>query len=236
MEQINGIHLPAGEDHLVMMIRDHSPVVAGRGTYQYHKYQELLRWADDRRRTFIDVGAHVGLWSRVACIDFDHVQAFEPVVEHRECFDLNLEGFANWTMHAIALGAEDKQLVELACYTPGSSGDTQVVEGEPQHGEAIPRGACAMVPLDSIAFENVDAIKLDCEGYELMVLQGARETLTRHRPALIIEQKTNHGHAERYGYEPGGACDFVVGLGLGYRVRKALQEDYFLSVDPEYLP
>ena len=97
MEQINDIYLPEGEDHLVMMIRDHSPIVAGRGTYQWHKYQELLRWGRERR-VFVDVGAHVGLWSRAACIDFDLVLAFEPVTAHRDCFELNLVDHYNGYM------------------------------------------------------------------------------------------------------------------------------------------
>jgi hypothetical protein len=34
---------------------------------------------------------------------------------------------------------------------------------------------------------RVDVLKIDVEGAELEVLRGAKDTLTRHRPVLIIE-------------------------------------------------
>jgi hypothetical protein len=35
----------------------------------------------------------------------------------------------------------------------------------------------------------VDYIKVDCEGYELPILTGARETILRNRPIIVVEQK-----------------------------------------------
>jgi hypothetical protein len=57
-----------------------------------------------------------------------------------------------------------------------------------------PAGRCQQVPtrpLDAIISEmgisRVDAVKIDVEGAELLVLKGARETLTRDRPFLLVE-------------------------------------------------
>ena len=44
--------------------------------------------------------------------------------------------------------------------------------------------------LDSYAFKQVRAIKVDVEGCEMEVLEGARETILRDRPALIVELLT----------------------------------------------
>ena len=41
--------------------------------------------------------------------------------------------------------------------------------------------------LKEAAVSRVDVIKIDVEGAEMLVLQGARETLARYRPALIVE-------------------------------------------------
>ncbi len=41
--------------------------------------------------------------------------------------------------------------------------------------------------LDSFAFTNVQFIKVDVEGSELEVLEGARETIIRDHPALLLE-------------------------------------------------
>jgi len=41
--------------------------------------------------------------------------------------------------------------------------------------------------LDSYAFEDVDIIKIDVEGYELLVLEGADQTIANNRPIVQIE-------------------------------------------------
>lgn len=47
------------------------------------------------------------------------------------------------------------------------------------------------IPLDSWCADRGDripgAIKIDVEGHELAVLQGARHTLAHHRPAFVVE-------------------------------------------------
>ena len=49
--------------------------------------------------------------------------------------------------------------------------------------------------LDSYAFTNVCVIKVDVEGSEMEVLEGARETILRDRPPLIVELLTG-AHAD----------------------------------------
>lgn len=44
-------------------------------------------------------------------------------------------------------------------------------------------------PLDSFAIENVDLIKVDVQGMEEHVLWGAKNTLTRYKPVVILEEK-----------------------------------------------
>ena len=43
------------------------------------------------------------------------------------------------------------------------------------------------VKLDDYSFNRVDLLKIDVEGFEIEVLQGAKITITRHRPKIIIE-------------------------------------------------
>ncbi|MFN3658800.1 MAG: FkbM family methyltransferase [Pseudolabrys sp.] len=44
------------------------------------------------------------------------------------------------------------------------------------------------IAIDALGLARLDLIKLDIEGMELEALQGARETIERCRPALLIEQ------------------------------------------------
>jgi hypothetical protein len=42
-------------------------------------------------------------------------------------------------------------------------------------------------PLDAYTLTNVDFIKIDVEGHELAVIDGAMETIRHNRPVLVIE-------------------------------------------------
>ena len=128
----------------------------------------------------VDIGAHVGLWAMNLVEVFDHVEAFEPVKLHRECFEKNVKG-ANLYPYALA-EKEKKVAIRIA---KGSSGDS--------HVDPDAEGNIEAKTLDSYGFEDVGFVKIDCEGFEYFVLQGAKETLLRYKPVLIIEQKPNKG-------------------------------------------
>lgn len=51
--------------------------------------------------------------------------------------------------------------------------------------------------LDSYEFKNVSFIKIDVEGYEVKVLEGARRTIEDSRPVMLVE--VNRGALERAG-------------------------------------
>ena len=42
-------------------------------------------------------------------------------------------------------------------------------------------------PLASLVSRKVDFLKIDVDGYELLVVQGARELISRDRPAMLLE-------------------------------------------------
>lgn len=70
--------------------------------------------------------------------------------------------------------------------------------------------------LDSFAFDACDVLKIDCEGYEAFVLQGAVDLLKRCHPVVIVEQK--EGMGSRYGVDDLAAVRFLEGLGATMRV------------------
>jgi DNA-binding NarL/FixJ family response regulator len=49
--------------------------------------------------------------------------------------------------------------------------------------------SCEAVSLDAVSASGAapDLIKIDVEGAEMKVLEGARSLLTRHKPVLIVE-------------------------------------------------
>lgn len=209
---VRGIHLPDGETHLVPHI-EANPLVGGRGTYQHKKYVAAMGHAP-RRGLAIDIGAHVGLWSRLLAMDFEQVEAFEPVPLHCELWRMNVDA-SNATLTHTALGAADGT-VRIGIET-GNSGNSRVMSNG---REVTQRRLDDLLP-DAIA----DFIKIDCEGYESFVVAGAEKLIRRSRPTMIVEQKRTHG--KPYGVRDTAAVDILCGWGA--EVREVLAGDYILT-------
>lgn len=211
LKQHAGIWLPDDEDHLILYL-DKGPQFDGAGTYQFHKLQLAMRHVK-QRRVAIDIGAHVGIWARVMAADFEKVESFEPMASSCECFIKNVTA-DNVTLHPYALGAfaGDMRMLTHQTHSMWTYIDPK--------GDAV----AEMRTLDSFSFANVDFIKIDCEGYELHVLQGAMETIKSWKPTMIVEQKPNNGR--RYGYSDTAALEFLGRLGAKIVAEKA--GDYVL--------
>jgi FkbM family methyltransferase len=128
--------------------------------------------------TAVDVGAHVGnhaLWLAVVC--GLEVHAFEPRPDVCRQLRANVElNQAAVSVHELALGGK---------------------QGTAQHvgkGQLAPEGPIAVMPLDSFALPDVSLVKIDVEGMEAEVLDGARETIARWRPLLYVEARDAQAH------------------------------------------
>jgi FkbM family methyltransferase len=132
--------------------------------------------------TVIDVGAHIGThvvkMAELAGPD-GHVVAFEPqpkMFDELRC-NLRLNEVNNATALRVALGDTFGE-IEMDAPNPKNEGGIGVGTG----GAKAP-----LVPLDSYAWENVSVIKIDVEGFEDHVIEGARRTIEEHHPVLFVE-------------------------------------------------
>lgn len=142
----------------------------------------------NRRCYFIDVGANLGMYSYFYSRSFKEVVAFEPISE----VTMDIEKFrgGNIIVHNIALSNVES---ELEFFIP-------VVRGELCPGLAslesrsLPseRRIVSVKTLDSFNFNNVDLIKIDVEGHEYSVIQGAEKTIKKYKPLLIVEIEQRH--------------------------------------------
>lgn len=159
---------------------------------------------------------------------FEFVYGFEPVAEFRECAHANLANERNVSVYPIALGESSGRVVMKIPELAGGidSGGTHVAaradDAEPG-AEIIP-----MRTLDDFNFETVDFLKIDCEGYEHHVLEGARATLEACRPCVIVEQKP-HKLGPNFGIEGTPAVDIL--RGMGAHLRTVISGDYIMSWD-----
>lgn len=134
---------------------------------------------------FVDVGANIGDYSRVAALCFRRVDAFEPIPELAA--KLRRELPAHVRVHQIALSSAEGEAVLRIPRQGGAE-----VTGLASLNAAVQAADMREIrvrtaTLDSLALDRADAVKIDVEGFEEAVLEGAAGLLATHRPALIIE-------------------------------------------------
>ncbi len=222
MKKVDGWYWPDGERHMVDWIADpkNRMVLNGRPSYQGKKQVAVLDHCPmTNRRTMIDVGAHIGLWSFNFVHWFNRIEAFEPVEAHRLCFNANVDD-VDVALHPYALGDREKMVAIHS--NPSSSGDSWVDKDVLDGKQNIEQKT-----LDSFGFEDVDLVKVDCEGYEEFVLRGAEETLRKWKPVICVEQKRDM--ARKFNLEPRGALVYLSSLKLGYETVQEISGDYILK-------
>lgn len=221
MFEQHGWWWPDGETFLpAELAKMNLPDRDGALTYQQHKYQAALALLPlTRRRTAIDVGAHVGLWSRYMSRDFVRLMAFEPLPAHADCWWKNVPDHTHAWLYPYALGSRAglRQMVT----PPGHTGGAYI--------STIPETGVAVVDqrlLDAFQFVDVDLLKIDVEGYELFVIGGALDTILRCRPVIILEQSPTGGQP-RYSVPLTGAVDCLL-RECGMVVATQLGSDFIL--------
>lgn len=154
--------------------------------------RRLLREGD----TFIDVGANVGLYTMIAsrCVGRSgRVYAFEPSKREFAHLRYHIDHNSLQNVHAfqLALGSHDGTAV-LHVADDVHAGLNTIEERfmYPDTNEAY-REVVPVVRLDDFvrghSIPRVDVMKVDVEGAEARVVAGACDTITRDRPALILE-------------------------------------------------
>jgi FkbM family methyltransferase len=138
--------------------------------------------------TVIDVGAHQGRYA----IQFSRRVGEKGIVLAVEPDDRNL---ALLTRNLELNGIHNVQSIRGACwsrreplqFSHGNTLDLSRVTQSP----AAKEGDLIGLPLDDLvaefALRRVDLVKIDVEGAELEVLEGARRVLSEFRPSLFVE-------------------------------------------------
>jgi len=188
---VAGISLPLGDTHFADHL-EKGPLFAGKGTYQFAKIERALQVAS-KRGVALDVGGHIGLWSRVLAHTFNRVIAFEPLPALIPHFKYNTADCENVRLIEFAVSDECGE-IELATVAD-NSGNGHVVPADAAPGVLVHHTQC--VTLDSLNIHDVDFIKIDVEGWERHVIEGGQRLIRRDHPVMVVEQKP--GNAERYG-------------------------------------
>lgn len=149
-----------------------------------------------RPGTILDVGAHDGLLTvPLARLPGARVVAFEPLPAAHARLAAACAGLANVELRREALGAAPGRLVLSVPVLDGVAQEQWASLAKDYDAFAsvgAERHEVAVITLDSLGLDDVAHVKVDAEGFEEEVLQGARATLTRCRPVLSLEIEERH--------------------------------------------
>jgi FkbM family methyltransferase len=163
----------------------------------YEREMELLDVLCDRNRPGIDVGAKIGMYTYRIRRHSSEVIAFEPIPMFNRILRAVFEGKRG----RIEPYAVSNQRGTATLRMPYGH------DGKPKFGRSTIDSTNLFDPeiisrteeievetrrLDDYDLPDVGFIKIDVEGHEVAVLEGAVTTLARHRPNLLIECNEEH--------------------------------------------
>lgn len=171
----------------------------------------------------IDVGANIGLYSILSDKRVGkngHIWAFEPSSESYQRLLKNLELNEVTTVTPVKLALADKHGLELTLRRDAIARDGDRYLGELSKSEAIVIGDTETVfvtTLDhyfGLTQNNFDFIKIDVEGAEYVLLQGARRLLISN-PEVVLMLECQAHHCARMGHSQEDVYKFLEDLGFG---------------------
>lgn len=159
--------------------------------------------------TIVDVGANIGAYSYgfYKLLGANGViHCFEPLPHVYECLEYNVNQFkskAKIYTYNEALGSKVGKAkmvtdVNVGASRISSEGDIEI----------------KLNTLDSYNLPKCDLIKVDIEGYEVDFLEGAKHTITKYKPIIIME--VNGIQLERQGKTQRQLFNVLTGLGYNF--------------------
>lgn len=159
--------------------------------------RDLVDWAGQfiaPHSHFVDIGAHIGSWTLLLAKQAQQVTAFEPqkMRYYQLCGNIAVNNLDNVTAVHCGLTSEETRGKKMTLYKfRNDSGSSTLRSDIAQRSftETTPTGQelVELKCLDDFQLNNVSLMKIDVEGFELEVLKGAKQTLARCRPYIVLE-------------------------------------------------
>lgn len=165
--------------------------------------------AGARGRVALDIGANLGIYTYALCQMGMEVHAFEPQPACCAVINAWAENKPSITVHNTGVGSGPGELVLHIPVVGGVPMPTRASFQE--FDEESIQLRVPVTTLDSTPIADIAFIKIDVEGFELQVLQGALGILGKSHPILLVEIDRERHDQESFGV--------IIRLlsGLGYR-------------------
>ena len=149
---------------------------------------------------FIDIGGNIGTFMCQFVDKCDQVFVFEPIPRLNSVIKRSVEHNKSNKVTVIEKAAGDRHSIVKMLDNNNSS-----IVDSGASGDVLD------IPVTTLddelgAIEKIDFIKIDVEGYEVSVLNGARKIIEKHRPAILVE--VHPMYLEQYGQQHADVIHF----------------------------
>jgi FkbM family methyltransferase len=169
----------------------------------------------ENKRTAIQAGGAMGMWPYLLSQYFDKVYTFEASTDNYVHLEKNLRDVENIIHANKALGKTNtKCTVKLHDKESENAGCYYTKDDE--------NGQMEQITIDSFVDEPIDFIQLDIEGNELNALYGAKETIEKYSPAIMLEDK-KLPHSDEIGHKYREVEKYL--LSIDYKVVNRVHRD-----------
>jgi FkbM family methyltransferase len=159
---------------------------------QFEREYWLVPLFCDRQHRAIDVGANLGEYSYYMALYAREVVSFEPNSDLRKHFR-KLLGHQS-QLEAVALS--NSTGTTAFRYVDNNTGVATIEErnnlGMISDHSVVKFRSVETRTLDSYEFSDISFMKIDVEGHEEAVLDGAKATLKRCKPIILVESENRH--------------------------------------------
>jgi FkbM family methyltransferase len=204
------------------------------GHYHERYEAELVQRLLTGDGVFWDIGANVGYFTLVAATALDHrgqIVAFEPGQNAyaRLLENISLNAYRNIRTYQVAVTDREGEAVLRVSGDIADSSATLYQTGKTEARAEVCRTVALDYFLGTEGLRPPDLIKLDAEGAELAVLQGARGLVSESPPMFLMEM-------EEKNLQAAGASKAVVAqllTGYGYQAAHLSKGRWYAVADLE---
>jgi FkbM family methyltransferase len=172
----------------------------------------------------LDIGANIGYVTSWFARRWPRVTSFEPTPATFDCLMRNCSK-GHIELHNIGISDVNGEL----CFAVSDvkPDQNQIITNESRLKKRWGMTRIPVRRIDSFGFRIVDMIKIDVEGHEYQVIQGALRTIQRCRPAIMIEI-SYEGKLLDHDITAQHKNTVSVIESLGYTIHWQLKHDWFL--------
>lgn len=194
-EEAKDITYTENED---LRIKFHTPneTTRWRAETAFTKEVVTVNWIKSMKKGSVlyDIGANIGVYSVIAGSLGMDVYAFEPEADNHAMLLKNLE-LNRLNTNAYCVAVSDVPSIGNLYVNSGGAGQACHSFGEDVSPELTPtrhssKQGCISLTVDQLlemGLPTPDYVKIDVDGFEKKVIDGAKNTISKYHPQLLIE-------------------------------------------------